>query len=363
MRRIPKRVSLAAQALDILRDDLRMGRWKDCLPCEPLLAEELRVSRWTIRAALAVLQREGTISGSQGRRRRILTPTGHAVRSESTVVGYLSLHPRHAISPFQFFCFNEVYRRLQDVGRELVFKVTPTAHSHEWPAMKDLERLVRETRASCWVLGSAQEKVQSWFSRAKIPTLVLGSTYEGAPLASVDLDLRAVCRHAVGVCLHNGHRRIALVRPRMQMAGHLAMDRGFREGVEAAPHSDAAPVVVLHDGSIKGIRSVVDALFRSAQAPTAILAAIPRHVLTIVCHLLRRGFRVPDDVSLISIEFDWYLRDLPLSLAHYEIGLERFAGRLAREVVAMATTGAIAPKRIALMPRFEPGETLGRAPK
>lgn len=56
---IPHRVSLASQAGAYLREGIRSGRWGKWLPSERELCEELQVSRFTLRAALKELAREG----------------------------------------------------------------------------------------------------------------------------------------------------------------------------------------------------------------------------------------------------------------------------------------------------------------
>lgn len=72
MNSTPTRSSLAARVAEVLRKDLRVGRWRQWLPSEIELRAHLKVSRNTVRAALQALQREGLVTASQGKRRRIL---------------------------------------------------------------------------------------------------------------------------------------------------------------------------------------------------------------------------------------------------------------------------------------------------
>lgn len=86
------------------------------------------------------------------------------------------------------------------------------------------------------------------------------------------------------------------------------------------------------------------------------MSRLPQRFSLIYLH--KRGLRVPADVGVVSIEFDWFLRDLAFSLAHYEISLERMVGRLARLAVRLATTGTLPGRQTLLMPRFVPGDSL-----
>lgn len=56
---VPRRISRAAQVLEILRHGLRMHEWSERLPPEKVLSAQLQVSRSTLRAALEMLRREG----------------------------------------------------------------------------------------------------------------------------------------------------------------------------------------------------------------------------------------------------------------------------------------------------------------
>src|SRR5262245_42571311 len=59
--------SLPAQTVGILKEKILSGDWGQTLPSERELSDWLVVSRGTLRAALARLQREGIVKSRQGR--------------------------------------------------------------------------------------------------------------------------------------------------------------------------------------------------------------------------------------------------------------------------------------------------------
>jgi DNA-binding GntR family transcriptional regulator len=63
---LPRRTSLVAQVADILRRRLETGEWKERLPGEHSICEQLQVSRFTLRQALAILAREGRVRSQAG---------------------------------------------------------------------------------------------------------------------------------------------------------------------------------------------------------------------------------------------------------------------------------------------------------
>src|ERR1051326_7928005 len=66
---IPKRHSLVEQAAESLRRSLHTPEWADRLPPERQLSDLLQVSRPTLREALKLLEREGSLRISSGGRR------------------------------------------------------------------------------------------------------------------------------------------------------------------------------------------------------------------------------------------------------------------------------------------------------
>ena len=73
IQQVPRRASLVAQTVTIIRDEIRAGRWRKWMPGEHELCGLLHVSRRTLRAALKQLQREGLLRATQGQRREIVS--------------------------------------------------------------------------------------------------------------------------------------------------------------------------------------------------------------------------------------------------------------------------------------------------
>ena len=46
---------------------------------------------------------------------------------------------------------------------------------------------------------SSNYKIQRWVFDQQIPLLIIGSKHKGIPVASIDINYLAICRHAVGV--------------------------------------------------------------------------------------------------------------------------------------------------------------------
>lgn len=306
---LPKRLSLSAHAADALRKAIADNVWSDFLPSERRLCDLLKVSRPTVRTALNALAQERVIEVRHGRRNRLLARSKTSPAPQSRLVVLVSHFPITQTTLTAYQGISEMRTHLAEHGFNTEVLVCPVRKASV--QCRKLERFIQQ---SC-VLLSVSRDVQAWFARHSIPALVLGSCHADVKLPSLDVDYRAVCRHAAGVFRGKGHRRFAFIVPDSGAAGDLVSEEGFREGTVTRPGSPGVKaIVVRHPDSPSNLGPRLDALFASPTPPTALLVAKPAHTLAVVLHLLRRGIKVPDTVSLIARDHDPLFEN---ELAHY----------------------------------------------
>ena len=93
------------------------------------------------------------------------------------------------------------------------------------------------------------------------------------------------------------------------------------------------------------------------EPPTAFLVSRARHALTVFCYLTQNGFRIPDDVALVSRDHETFLEDVVPTMARYYNKPSSFTARLSRTVVEMVHgSHRIVDHKI--MSEFIPGESL-----
>ena len=354
---LPQQVSLAAQTAQILREGLQAGQWRDYLPGERELCARFQISRPTVRAALEQLRREGWLSVTHGKRRRILPQRRRAASEPRTkVIGLLSPVPLRSLPPLVLCWADELRTHLSLEGFELEFHVSQKCFASR-PA-SGLAGLVVRAPAAVWVLFRSAAETQRWFVERMRPCLVVGTCAPGVELPSVDTDYRAIARHAAGLMWRRGHRRAALLLPRGGYGGDAETEAGFREVFTASTGDPGLALVLRHDGSVAGVESCVALALRPPRPATAFLVARTAHVLTVMTHLLRRGLRIPQDAAVISRDNDAFLEFVTPAVTRYDISPESFARRLLRPVIQLAQTGFAPTKPVRLMPRFVVGETI-----
>lgn len=353
MHAVPPRPSLITHSADFMRETLQAGEWTDVLPSERTLCARLRISRPTLRAVLAQLEREGVISRVENKKRRILAVgMKQPGRARSRVIALLSPVPQQAMPPFVLFWVDALRELLAEVDYQL--EVHASAHCFVAKPAGGLKKLTQRVQAAAWVLFRSTPVMQRWFAEQNIPAVVAGSCADGLELPSVDLDYRATCRHAATMLMQKGHRQIALLLPGSSHGGDVESEHGFRE---AFATSDATPVLPQHHETAEQVVEQLDALLRRKPAPTAFVVARSIHTLTVITHLLRCGYKLPRDFAVVSRDDDAFLDHVVPRVTRYSADAAKFAKRLSKLVLELAQTGRTSTKPVRLMPDLRRGET------
>lgn len=352
---LPQRLSLVTQTVQSLREAIRAGHWRTHLPGERELCAHLQVSRPTLRAALEELQRSGWLDVSDRQRRRIRARPAASRRAQKKEIAMLSASPLLAMPSPMMFVLDVLRDKLAEAGYSTKLHVNPACFSAQ--PVRALDKLVLQNPSAVWLVFGSKEPMQRWFIRQQLPCVVAGSCAPDVALPSVDVDFRATCRHAGGVFLRKGHRRLALVLPQDAYGGDFVSEEGLREAI-ATMHGAAQLRVLRHDGTTAHLCAMLDEALSSPNPPTAFLVARSPCVLTVMMHLMRAGKRIPQDVAVISRDNDPFLEFATPVVARYAVNQAQFARHLSMAARQLAGTGTLPAHAIRLMPKFIPGETV-----
>lgn len=347
--------SLIEHTLHLLKQGIQQGSWVGLLPGERELSQLLQVSRPTIRAALAALEREGWLEVKQGARRSIVRSQKQGAPEAPPVIGLLSSRPLHEIIPhaqawnerFREVLAREGYSVQNHYGRRWF---TPTPE-------RELAAFTTQSPAAAWVLFLSTAAMQQWFETSGRPSIVSGSLHQGIRLPMVDFDHRATCRHAASRFLVKGHRSMVFLRTGRPSAGDIESEQGFFEGIAAV--DGASGVVVEHDGSPASIRAAVSRILRQTSTPTGVLVLRANAALVVASEMIRRRVRIPEDVSVVCRDSDHFLDYFSPAIARYEADPLIHAQRLAKLVLRIVKEGGGPVTKVRLIPKFRPGESLG----
>lgn len=171
------------------------------------------------------------------------------------------------------------------------------------------------------------------------PFVVVGATFAGHGIPSVDTDnvqgAKDAVRHLVGL----GHRRIALVSATLDEMNSIDRSRGYAQALEEAGLTLDPDLVFEQPQAARNLDFAVDAvdtILDMVDSPTAVFAASHPLAMGVMLALKTRGIRIPDDISLIG--FDDLSSSLyvepPLSTVSQPIfEMAKRAGRLLAEIM------------------------------
>ncbi|MCP5533486.1 MAG: GntR family transcriptional regulator [Akkermansiaceae bacterium] len=349
--RLPK--SKFAQLADILRERIVSGDWGGSLPPERSLAEEFLVSRTTLRRAIAILEAERLVQASPSPRGNRAVPGNTPGRVRSELRRACILTPTLHGSPLLIEQLGTMRGLLHHAGIVVDVDESATMIEHRDPSAA-LRRIVARHPHSIWVLHKMPEAVQRWFEKSKLPAVAFGSVFAGITLPGVDVDFRAAAHHATGLCLSRGCQRIFLLVHRTPLAGDSRTLDAVSD--ELARRGAPPPHVMRHDSNRMRLMDALDReIVAKPGACDALIVVNHHHLLTALPHLLRRGVRIPEDLSVVHLSNDPSTERLSPLPFRYDPG----PGLIRRLVAAIKTLseGGV-PKSSLIIPKLIEGESV-----
>ena len=284
---------------ELLKGRIAAGTYADGpLPVEPLLAEELRVSRKTLRSALSRLalenlivrvKGEGTFVKCAAGRRKILV----VVRNAEDIT-----LPDRFILP-----------GIQQQALEMNFSVeTCTCLSLSAGQARDTVRRIRENNC-CGIISlesnfTGSEPLIGILKATGLPVLLPHAYRQDAertPFAVMGTDYRQVIRDGLQYLVNLGHRRISYLGFREHRIGRGDY-LGLLEELGLTGSADLYIQSASYNRREEILASIGGLFSRSREKlPTAVLCFSDFFAICLYEYLHANGLRIPEDVAVLSI--------------------------------------------------------------
>ncbi len=303
--RLARTQTLVSQTEQVLREAILKGRFPgNRLPTAVELADQLGVSRETVRLAQEALEREGLLVKYR-RKGTLLQAPALQIRkggARSTLLGYLQ-----ADYPSAHGEVEEVTRSiaglmlqgaLREAGRE-GFQVV-VRHAAHVGMDEVLQDLSETTRLRGVIFASfGEEKLVRQALGLGLPVVLLDHDLNLPRIGSVREDSVQASRLAVEHFASLGHRRIAFAN------WHLAdlnpwRITGYREGLREAGLPRRRTWELSVEITDSGAARLADGLLKMEPRPTAVICFNNTLAHLLLQRLRKRGLRVPEDLSVMG---------------------------------------------------------------
>lgn len=347
-----RHLSLAEQTAEVLARAIHDGKIMDLLPGEMELSAKLKVSRLTLRRAIAILERQKLLVIAKGKRTRVVPRRGRRKEFASASVCFVinTTPGSHLI---------KVNPLLDEVQAALVAEGVTCSEIYksqfgERKVEERLREIVAGHKKSCYVLLNSSRSVQQWFAKSGKPSLVMGSCFDGVDLPSIDLDYHAVGWHAGGQFVKNGHTNILLIQPEAPAAGLRASEAGLKEYMSGVA---GAQIRVLRTQPSSFLNAFERGL-RGPEPPTAVFACRMEMALSALAAAQLFNRCIPKNLSLVSRD-DYQIFDFMVpQITRYRCNMHAMARKVIR-IIHLLLRGISPGNRTSLIvPEFFAGETL-----
>lgn len=319
--RIERPLTLIAQTEKTLRKAIEEGAFVgNRLPTTVELAEQMGVSRETVRLALETLQADGLLVKYRRRGTFVNAPEiPTRLQTRSKTIGYLqadysmeSGETEVITRAVSSHMFDGALFEAGEAGYELVVRSARIVHLR-----KAFDELNAQSRLAGIIFASlAEEHVLRRASGLNIPAVLLDHDLHLPKVNSIRPDSFGRARLAVRKLADLGHRRIAVVQWHQEDLNPWTL-RGYREGMREAGLRCRRIWELQSKISQSGADELLDQLLKQSPRPTAVICFSNPLANFLFQSALARGVHIPNELSIVGggggevlgltcLELDWY---------------------------------------------------------
>lgn len=355
---LPYKISLVQETARVITQRIISGEWDTHLPGERYLSRILEVGRDTVRKAMVILVNEGWVSDTnKGRKRKILRsvplPKKRGRKStHSFTIGFLSSVPLDKMLPSVLF---EIFRVEEALSaRNASLKVVTGSWASKNRPEERLKDMLEREKCTLWILYRTSRETQRWFVKRNIPCLVRGLPSENLKLPQLDIEWNAIAQHASATLWRKGHRNVALILPDQNLRGISATRKGVTEF-----NGNGWKAHIINDPlNREGLIQALNAFRLQHPEVTAYITSRPRQVITTMCWMHSAGLRVPDDISMISLAYEFYIDEIYPAITCYKTDPEQVARRVVRTITRSINGNEQTPNSKWIIPEESAGNSI-----
>ena len=325
------------QVVDWIMTEIENGNLKkgERLMPENLIASKFDMSRQTIRRAMQELVDMGVLSRIQG--------SGTYVGSKKITARKSHMNIAVVSTFYDSYIFPSILRGIEkclsknDYTMQIAF--TDNKIENERRILLDLlkkdsiDGLIIEPSESA--ISKANIDLYEKFSDMQIPVIFFNDRYETYDAPCVRMNDYKVAKEATTSLLQLGHRKIAGIFKSDDGQGSRRY-QGYVEGLKSYDIRLSRKNVLWIDSLLlKDMKDAEDYIFKRIEGCTAVMCYNDEVALQIIDMAEARGIKVPDDMSVISIDDSNLAGICKVPITSYEHPKEKLGEKAASNLISM----------------------------
>lgn len=150
---------------------------------------------------------------------------------------------------------------------------------------------------------SLTEEHKDFFTRYKIPTVVVGQEFKELNFPSVTIDNFQASFDMTQHLINLGHRKIAMIRgPMYDLQAGKERVLGYKTALRENDIEIKEEYISQGDFTIEGGYQAMKEIFTSKEKPTAVFSASDKMAIGALNCCLDRGLEVPEDISIAGFD-------------------------------------------------------------
>lgn len=266
------------------------------------LSEMFHLSRQTVRHAISILDNEGILRRVQGSGTYI-NDNRQLTIENNTKIAVVTTYVDDYIFPRTIQGIENV---LYENGYSVQISFTNNQQEQERAILEDVlskdevaGMIIEPTKSA---LPNCNKHLYEKLQEKKIPILFINCYYRELKLPHVSLNDKKTAQKAVEYLIEAGHKKIGGIFKLDDWQGHLRYN-GYLEAMRSAKLSVSEDIIVWIDTKdVKKLEKEKDKIIERLQDCTAVICYNDEVSFSLVEILTREGIRVPEDLSVISVD-------------------------------------------------------------